>query len=73
MIKELIQKKKQEKAERNFLPNLHHTLMREYGWIPLEEFKKIPISTAMSLYTCIVEEYEENKKKNDKMKLKGRK
>lgn len=72
MIKELIQKKKQEKSERYFLPDLHHTLMREYGWISLEEFKKIPISTAMSLYTRIVVEYEERKKENDKMKLKGR-
>ena len=29
---------------------IHHKLMKHYGWIPLEEFKKLPIKNVMVLF-----------------------
>ena len=34
----------------------HHRLMKEYGWIPLEEFKKLPIPTLFNLLNHILED-----------------
>ena len=35
------------------LIEVHHILMKEYGWIPLEEFKKLPAPTMHNLLWCI--------------------
>lgn len=48
--------------------NLHHTLMKEYGWIPLEEFKKLPMQTVNNLIMQINKQRKEENKKNPKMK-----
>ena len=31
----------------------HDYLMAEYGWIPLEEFRNLPIPTTLNLLGCI--------------------
>jgi hypothetical protein len=41
---------------------LHHILMREYGWIPLEEFKSLPIQTVLDLVDLIAKDKEAEKK-----------
>ena len=53
------------------LPKLHDTLMKEYGWIPLKEFRELPLSTFWALYDIIAkrrqkekEEYDKNNKKS---------
>ncbi len=48
-IRELIAARKQKKSDDKWLVRVHHTLMKEYGWIPFEEFKKLPITTIMNL------------------------
>jgi len=44
------------------LISLHHIFIRNYGWIPLEEFKKIPIMTFLNLLQEIGKEAEETQK-----------
>lgn len=56
--------------EREFIPRVHHILMREYGWIPLNEFKELPIPTLFSLLEMIKEEKEEEKREYEKSKKK---
>ena len=50
--------------------HIHHTLMKEYGWIPFEEFKKIPMITILMLYEKIIEDWEREKKEIEKLKHK---
>ena len=38
-----------------------HILMRKYGWIPLEEYKKMPWTEIMGLLDCISIENEKRK------------
>ena len=63
-------KKKKEFKEEDIL-TAHDLLMSEYGWIPLEEFRKLPIPTFFSLLNRIQIRYE---KQNEKMpkKMRGR-
>lgn len=35
---------------------IHHAMMREYGWIPIDEFKRLPIPTVWNLLDCIRQE-----------------
>lgn len=35
---------------------IHHTLMKEYGWIPLEEFLSLPMQTVNNLLEQINKE-----------------
>jgi len=35
------------------LPRFHHDFMVCYGWIPIKEFKKIPIHTLLTLHKFI--------------------
>jgi len=44
--------------------------MKEYGWIPFEEFKKIPMITILMLYEKIIEDWEREKKEIEKLKHK---
>jgi len=50
----------------------HHILMKEYGWIPIEEFRDLPIPTLWNLLDCIKKQHDMEKKEMDKMKHKGR-
>jgi len=36
----------------------HHILMCEYGWIPLEEFRSLPLPTLWNLLDCIKKDKE---------------
>jgi protein involved in temperature-dependent protein secretion len=38
-----------KKERSNYVMELHDALMAEYGWIPFEEFKNLPIQTAFNL------------------------
>jgi len=38
------------------LSTIHHNMMVVYGWIPLEEFKSLPIPTLLSLAKLVNEE-----------------
>ena len=53
--------KKKEPNEEDIV-NLHDIFMVEYGWIPLEEFKKLPIPTFMNLINRINKRHEEEAK-----------
>lgn len=50
------------------LIEVHHIFMREYGWIPLEEFKNLPLPTMFNLMNCIKREKEQEAKAAKKMK-----
>ena len=48
------------------LPLIHHVLMKEYGWIPFEEFKKLPISVVFGLLNEIRNWHEMEKKEMER-------
>lgn len=54
-----IRKKKSFKEED--IITAHDLMMSEYGWIPLEEFKKLPIPTFFNLINKMAERYEKTK------------
>jgi len=60
-------KRRDEEQE---LITIHHILMKEYGWIPLEEFKEIPIPTLWNLLDCIKTQHEEEEKQMKKSRRK---
>jgi len=47
-----------------------HILMSKYGWIPLEEYKKMPLTEIIGLLDCISTE---NKLQEKQMKKSSRK
>ena len=49
----------------NDLVQIHHDMMCCYGWIPYEEFKKLPIPTLWNLSAKVQEE----KRKKEKFML----
>ena len=53
-------KKKKEFKEEDII-TAHDLLMSEYGWIPLEEFKQLPIPTLFNLLDKIQKRYEKQK------------
>ena len=70
-IKEILQKEKKESQQSDYLATVHHTLMKNYGWIPLEEFKRLPIPTVVDLIEKInldIERENEAWKKSKKKK-----
>ncbi len=52
--------------------NLHHLFMRQYGWIPINEFGNLPIPTLWNLLECIKKDKEAEEKEYKKMERKGR-
>jgi len=52
------------------LINIHDVMMVEYGWIPLEEFKKLPLPTMWNLAGCISKRKEQERKEYEKSKRK---
>lgn len=69
-IKKRIWGKKQPDGEDSII-ELHYAMMRKFGWIPLEEFRQLPLPTLWNLADCIQEEMEAEQKEMDK--IKGRK
>ena len=49
---------------------IHHILMKEYGWIPLEEYKNLPLTTIWNLLDCIQEDRKAEEKQMKKAKRK---
>lgn len=45
--------------------DIHHLIMKEYGWIPLEEYKNLPMQTINNLMAAI---NRDRKKQNKQMK-----
>ena len=54
----------------DMLIEIHHALMKEYGWIPLEEFKQLPIPTLWNLLACIKKQHEAEENQMRKAKHK---
>jgi len=50
---------------------IHHTLMKEYGWISLEELKKTPYDTIQNLLECINDERKAEAKSMKQKKGRG--
>ena len=46
--------------------------MKEYGWIPFEEFKKLPIPTVIGLLDEIQFDWKQQEKRMRKLKPKKR-
>lgn len=67
-LKEMIAKQKQKQSSKNWLIRVHHTLMKEYGWIPLDEFKKLPMPTIFGLMEEINKDREKERKESEKLK-----
>lgn len=57
-----------KKGALNDMVHIHHTLMKEYGWIPLEEFKQLPLQTINNLLAEINKDRKAQNKANKKMK-----
>jgi hypothetical protein len=47
---------------------VHHVLMREYGWIPLQEFRDMPIPAVWGLLEQIQKDKEAEKREYEKSK-----
>ncbi|MEK6878418.1 MAG: hypothetical protein AABY22_02360 [Nanoarchaeota archaeon] len=52
----------EEYSPDEILFSIHHFLMREYGWIPLEELKKYPMETIYNLMGMVRKEKEMTEK-----------
>ena len=61
--KKLQELKKNKGLEEKDLIKIHDYFMVEYGWIPLEEFKNLPIPTLFNLLSCINERKEREQQK----------
>jgi len=55
-IKNKILSQRSKTLDADDLVTLHHELMVVYGWIPLEEFKRLPIPTLWNLWYKVREE-----------------
>jgi len=54
------------------LVKIYDLFMKEYGWIPLEEFKNMPLSLFWRLYEVILERKKKEKEEYDKLKRKNK-
>ena len=70
MLPERLRNLSEGKRKREWLRNIHHSLMKEYGWIPFEEFKKLPISLVYSLVEEINIQRKEESKQLKRMRRK---
>ena len=59
-------KKRRIKVEEDTLAIIHHALMINYGWIPLNEFKSMPIPTVLNLLDKLAEMQDEINRKMKK-------
>jgi len=60
-LKDILVKSKETAPEEYFI-KMHYLLCRKFGWIPVEEFKKIPIPMVLDFMECIVEEQKAEEK-----------
>lgn len=59
---------KYKEADEEDIDFIHHVLMKEYGWIPLDEFRDLPLPTLWNLLKCIKKEKEAEEKELQKIK-----
>ena len=71
-LQNIIQPHKERRKRRKWLQALHHQLMKEYGWIPFEEFKQLPLPMLMNLIEEINEQRTAEQKEIDKSKNRSR-
>jgi len=48
--------------------DIHLTLIDKYGWIPVEEYKKIPIPMIFAMLNRLEKEHDEMERTKNKMK-----
>lgn len=60
VLDKILSRKRREQLSDDELIEAHHILMTSYGWIPLEEFKKLPAATMLNL----LEKIQRDNKKN---------
>ena len=48
--------------------DVHLAIIEKYGWIPLEDYKKIPIPMVLAMLDRMEKEYNEMEKQKGKMK-----
>lgn len=63
--------KAKERTKEDTFYNNHHTLMKEYGWIPLEEYLALPMQTVNNLLHEINIDRKKEKKEINNMKKTG--
>ena len=61
-----------ESFDPDVLVEMHHILMKEYGWIPINEFKELPIPALWNLMGLINEDRLREQREYEKSKHKGR-
>lgn len=59
-----------ERLEEKDIIQMHDLMMYEYGWIPYEEFKALPIPVFWNLLMAIQHRKQMEQKEYDKMKRK---
>ena len=62
ITKDFIFGSKKKESDEDDIRKLHDVLMVEYGWIPLEQFRNLPIPTLISLVECIRKRHEEEER-----------
>lgn len=65
-LKRKILGREQKETTEDDLVTAHDILMVEYGWIPLEEFRTLPIPTMINLINCINKRRKAEKKAMEK-------
>jgi len=60
-IKEILAKSRKTNPA-DFFIKTHYLFCRKFGWIPVEEFKKLPMPMVLNFMECITEEIKEEQK-----------
>ena len=74
-VKMLLESHRTQKKEitSDYLVELHHQFMKAYGYVPMDEFRKMKIITFFNLIGKITRDVESQNKANESMgKSKGR-
>lgn len=66
-----LQNKRGKNAEDDIY-HMHHTMMKEYGWIPLDEFKALPMQTVNDLIHEINKDRKTQNKAAKKQRRRGK-
>jgi len=68
-LEDIIKGKSKPVDESRWLIRVHHILMINYGWIPFEEFKKLPMPTIMNLLKEIEKDNKDQNRQMEKSKF----
>ena len=73
-VLEVLQQSKEPQPtdDEDLLVFIHHVLLKEYGWIPFNEFKNLPIPTVLNLLVVISEEKRIEREEAEKAKPKNK-